>query len=176
MTTPEYIQLRAFARVDGLKLFGLWLMSFVCYLYGLRMAGLGLVAMILAFMTPFLSYRLLRRFRDEGLNGVISFGRGWLYVVFQFFYAGLLFAIIQFLYFTFLDKGYFMDALSEMFSAAESQEAMKLMGLGGSIDEALEMYKSMRPIDLALNILMSNMLVGMLLGVPIAAFAKRDKS
>ena len=175
MTAPEYLQLRAFARVDGLKLFGLWLVSFICYVQGLHSPGLGLVAMILALVTPFVSFNLLRKFRDEGLDGVISFGRGWWYVVFQFFYASLLFAIAQFVYFTFIDKGTFINEMMELFSAPEMNETMRRMGMGDGIDQTLEMMRQMRPIDLVLNIMLSNLLVGCLLGVPIAAFAKRDK-
>ena len=174
MTAPEYIQLRAFARVDGLKLFVLWLGSFLCYVQGLHSPGLGLVAMVLVLATPMLSYRLLRKFRDEGRDGIISFGRGWLYVIFQFFYACLLFAVAQYLYFAYIDKGTFMSEMTELFSAPETKEAFRQMGMGKSIEETLSVMSQMRPIDLVLNVLASNMMIGALLGVPLAAFAKRD--
>ena len=176
MTAPEYIQLRAFARIDGLKLFVLWLGSFLCYVQGLHSPGLGIVAMMLALMTPILSYRLLRKFRDEGLDGVISFGRGWLYVFFQFFYASLLFAIAQYVYFAYIDKGTFMSEMTELFSAPETKEAFRQMGMGKGIEETLSVMSQMRPIDLVLNVLVSNLFVGALLGLILAAFSKRDTS
>ena len=175
MTAPEYFQLRAFARIDGLKLFLLWISSFGCYVAGLRSPMLGMVAMALAIVTPFFSARLLRGFRDNSLDGIISLARGWAYVIFQFFYASLLFAIAQFVYFSFLDKGYFAQALTQMLEAPESAEALKRMGMGPQIYDSLEMLRTMRPIDLALNIMTSNLLIGCLIGLPIAAFCKRNR-
>lgn len=175
MTAPEYIQLRAFARIDGVKLAILWLASFAFYVLGLKTSGFGLVSLLLAFATPFLSARLLRHFRDEGLEGFISFGRGWVYVVFQFFYAGLLFAIAQFVYFAYLDHGFFMNGISQMFSDPATSEAMRQMGMSATIEESLQMLMSLRPIDLALNILTSNLILGCLIAVPIAAICKRNR-
>ena len=53
MTTQEYIQLRAFARVDGTYVGILWIASFACYLGGLSSPMLGLVGGILAVVSPF---------------------------------------------------------------------------------------------------------------------------
>jgi len=175
MTAPEYIQLRAFARVDGVKLFALWLASFVCYVAGLRSPGLGMVALLLAFITPFVTVRLLKKYRDTGLEGVISFRRGWGYVIFLFFYASLLFALAQFVYFAFLDKGFFAQALNELFSTQESSNAMQVLGMGASVGEMMQQLSAMRPIDLVLNILTSNLLIGCLLGLPVAALCKRNR-
>ena len=175
MTVPEYIQLRAFCRVDGLKLFALWLASFLCYMQGLHSPGLSLLAMVLVLATPFLSYRLLRKFRDEALDGSISFLRGWLYVMFQFFYASLLFAVAQFIYFAYIDKGAFINEMSEMLAAPETIEAMRRMGMGASVNETLEMMRQLRPIDLVFSVLLSNLFTGCLLGLPIAAFAASGK-
>ena len=176
MTAPEYFQLRAFARIDGLKLFLLWVASFGCYVAGLRSPILGVVAMTLAIATPFFSARLLRAFRDYGLDGIISLRRGWAYVVLQFFYASLLFAIAQFAYFTYLDKGYFAQALTQLFESPESAEAIKQMGMGAQISDSLQMLRTMRPIDLALNIMTSNLMIGCLIGLPIAAVCKRNRN
>ena len=173
MTAPEYIQLRAYARIDGLKLFAMWLVSFLCYMQGLHSPGLGLVAVILAVATPFLSYRMLRKFRDDALDGVISFRRGWLYVLFHFFYASLLFAVAQFIYFTYIDKGAFISEMTDLFSEPATLEALRQMGMSSDISNTLEAMRQMRPIDMVLNVLLSNLLAGCLLGLPVAGFAMR---
>ncbi|MCR4604332.1 MAG: DUF4199 domain-containing protein [Prevotella sp.] len=175
MTAQEYIQLRAYARVDGLKLFVLWLISFVCYIVGLRQPVLGMVGTILALVTPFYVYRLLRQFRDGALDGVISFGRSWVFVVFLFFYASLLFAIAQFVYFNWMDNGYFAETMMQMFSDPASMAAIKQMGMTDTLNEAMAEFNAMRPIDMVLNILTSNMLIGCIIGLPIAAIVKRDR-
>ena len=175
MTVDEYIQLKAFARWDGLWLALLWVASFACYVLGLHTPGLGLVALALVIVTPFFIGRQLKRFRDEALNGFISFKRGWAYVMFLFFYGGLLFAVAQFVYFSYLDHGFFVDALTKMMQSPETAPVLQQMGMTQTIDESLNMLRSMRPIDLTLNILTTNLLIGLLLGIPIALVMKRER-
>jgi hypothetical protein len=170
MTPPEYIQMKAFARSDGMSLFLLWLASFICYVLGLRSSILSLVAIILALTTPFKMLRRLRAYRDNVLEGFISFRRGWAYTVFVFFYAGLLFALAQFVYFAYLDHGYFFSTFNEMMNNAETG----VLGIDGVV-QAIQQMSQMRPIDLALNILTSNLFVGCVLGLLLAANVKRNR-
>ena len=81
MTPSEYVQLKAFARIDGLRLSLLWMAIFALYIVGLTSPGYGLAAMILIIITPFFVGSRLRRFRDDGLEGTISFLRGLAYIV-----------------------------------------------------------------------------------------------
>ena len=172
MTVPEYIQLRAFARVDGARLALLWVASFACYVWGLRTPELGLLSMGLALATPFYCTRRLRRFKADALDGQpLSFGRGYAYVVFMFLYACLLFAAAQFVYFNFIDKGYFIGAISDMMAQATSAATVGT-ALGAMVQEGIEALRAMRPIDLVFNILMSNMMIGALVALPVAAIGK----
>ena len=173
MTSSEYIQLKAFARVDGAKLFLLWLASFACYVAGLRSPGLAVLSLVLALATPFLCFRQLRHFRDGVLEGIISFMRGWAYVVFLFFYAGLLFAMSQFVYFNWMDHGYFAHAMEELLAAPENAGVLRQMGTTPA--EVSDALTKMRPIETALNILSSNLLIGCLIALPLAAVSKRDR-
>ena len=166
--------MRAFARYDGLRLFLLWLLSFILYVAGFKTPFLGVLAMILAFMTPFRSSRKLRYYRDEVLGGTISFRRAWVYVVFQFFYASLLFALAQFIYFSYIDKGYFMSQMAQMFSDPATAKALQQMGMGQALSQTLTDLSQMRPIDLVLNIMTSNLLVGLVVGLPIGFMAHRS--
>ncbi|MCR5680742.1 MAG: DUF4199 domain-containing protein [Prevotella sp.] len=175
MTPQEYTQLKAFARVDGLWMGLLWVSSFVCYLLGLSSPGLGLVAMILAIVTPFLAFRRLKRYRDEVADGVLSFMRGWGYVVLLFMYGSLILAAVQFVYFAFIDKGFFANAFANMMADTQTNAAIADMGLTDMVKQGIEGLRSMRPIDLVLNILTSNLFLGVLMAVPIAAVAKRKR-
>lgn len=175
MDVTEYIQLKAFTRMDGALLALLWTASFACYVWGLSQPELGMVAIILAVITPFFVARRLKKFRDGGLDGIISFRRGWAYAMLTFFYASLLFAAVHFVYFSYLDHGYFFAMLTKMMSSPENAQALGKDLLGTVID-SLQMAGKMRPIDLALNIMMSNMFVGFILSFPVAAIMKRQVS
>ena len=166
--------MRAFARYDGLWLFLLWLASFMLYVAGFKAPLLGTVAMILALITPFWSWRKLRYYRDEVLGGIISFRRAWVYVLLQFFYASLLFAFAQFVYFSYIDKGYFIEQLSQMFNDPTTTQAMQQMRMGQALSQALVELSQSRPIDLVLNIMTSNLLIGLILGLPIGLMAHRS--
>ncbi len=176
MTSSEYIQLKAFARIDGVWLSLLWMVTFLLYIMGLRSPGYGLAAMVLAVITPFFVGSRLRRFRDDSLAGSISFLRGWAYTVYVFFYGGLLFALAQWAYLTFIDQGYMMNTIAEALSAPETVEALKKMGMSETLDESLSALGQMRPIDLSLNVLTTNIMIGMLLGLPIAAILQRRQA
>jgi hypothetical protein len=55
----------------------------------------------------------LSKFRNYALDGVISFRRALAYSWYTFFYASLLFAIAQFLYFRFLNNGVIASMLMQ---------------------------------------------------------------
>mgnify|MGYP002623544484 CR=1 FL=1 len=176
MTPSEYVQLKAFARIDGLWLSLLWIASFALYIIGLTSPGYGLLAMILAVVTPFFAGIRLRHFRDESLKGIISFRRGWAYTIYMFFYGGLLFALAQWAYLTFMDQGYLMNTITQAIEAPETAETLRQMGMTEAITESLDQIGSMRPIDLSLNMLTSNILAGIVLGLPIAAVLRRSQA
>ena len=176
MTAPEYIQLKAIARQDGAFLALLWVATFSLYIIGVTNQILGMVAILLMVYTPFFVGDRLGKFRDYGREGVISFGRAYAYTVFVFFYAGVLFAIVQYLYFAFIDKGYLLSQFSKMLTAEETQQVLRQYGMTEVMNESLKEMSATRPIDYALNMLTLNISLGFILGVPISLIMQRNKS
>lgn len=173
MTPSEYIQLKAFARIDGAMLSILWVASFACYVAGIAQPVYGMVAMVLMAITPFFVGKRLGKFRDEGRDGIISLRRGWAYSVFVFFYAGILLAIAQYIYFAYVDHGYMLLSFSNALSAPETKQMLEQAGLWQTLQDSLEQMGQMRPIDYALNVLTVNIMAGIVLGLPIAALMQR---
>ncbi len=173
MTAPEYIQLKAYARQDGFFLALLWIASFACYIMGISNGMLGMAAVMLAVMTPFFVAGRLRRFRDEGREGVISFRRSYAYTVFVFFYGAVLLAVAQFIYFAYLDDGYLLSTYSKIVSSTEGRELIQQYGMTQAVNDSLAEMASLRPIDFALNILTVNIIVGFILGFPIGLVMQR---
>ena len=175
MTAPEYIQLKAYARQDGFFLALLWTASFVCYIMGITNQMLGMLAIGLAIMTPFFVAGRLRKFRDEGREGLISFRRSYAYTIFVFFYAAVLLAVVQFLYFAYIDNGYLMSSFSRMMSSEEGKQIISQYGMSQMVEESLSEMANIRPIDYALNILTVNIIIGFIVGVPIGLVMQRGK-
>ena len=175
MTSEEYVQLKAFARVDGALLSLLWVGSFACYILGMKSQLMGVTAIFLAVMSPFFVAKRLRLFRDHALEGLLSFMRGWAYVILTFFYAGLLFALAQYGYFAFLDHGYLLMKLEEMMTTPEFGTLMSQYGMGDAVSQMMDQFREVRPIDFALHGLSTNIMLGILLGLPIAALMRRTE-
>ena len=174
MTPLEYKQLKAYARQDGFFLFLLWAASFASYVYGLTNQMMAMLAIVLAVMTPFFVAGRLRKFRDEGREGIISFRRSYAYTIFVFFYGAVLLAVLQFLYFAYMDHGYVLSSLSKMLSSDEGRMLVQQYGMTQMIDESLSQMAAVRPIDHALNFLTINIILGFIFGIPISLVMQRN--
>lgn len=173
MTPAEYIQMKAFARIDGALLAILWIASFACYIAGVANPIYSTMALVLMVATPFFVALRLGKFRDKGRDGIISLSRGWAYSVYVFFYAAILMALAQYIYFAYIDQGYLLHSFTTALSTPEAKQMMEQYNLKQAMEESMEMMGRLRPIDYALNVLTVNIMVGIVLGFPIAALMKR---
>ena len=173
MTAPEYIQLKAYARQDGFFLALLWIACFAGYIIGLTSQFMALASMLMVITTPFFVANRLKKFRDEGREGVISFGRSYAYTIFVFFYGAVLLAVAQYLYFAYMDNGYLVNSFAKMMTSEEGRMMLEQYGMTKMVDESLAEMAATRPIDYALNILTINISLGFVLGVPIGLIMQR---
>ena len=169
MTPAEYQQLKAFARIDGALLFCLWVGSFALYIKGMENPTLGMISLMLLVLAPFFTARCLRSFRDKAREGIISFARGYAYIILIFFYSGLLFALAQYVYFTYMDHGFLLAKFTEMANAPQTIQ----LGLKDMMQQSITEMAAMRPIDFSLNMLTIVIMAGFFLGLPIAALMQR---
>ena len=176
MTSQDYIPLRAFVRVDGTYVGILWIASFACYLGGLSSPMLGLLGGILAVASPFFAAKRLIKFRDDIRDGEISGRRSMLYYALMFFYASLLFALAQYLYFAFLDGGYLMREYTSMLSSPEMKQAMQAYGMtADQLMEGLKEFANTSPIMTALNIMTMNITIGLIFSLPVSLITRRAR-
>ena len=162
------IQLKAFARQDGFLLFLLWIASFAVIVNNPASSWGSLLAMA----TPFYVGYLLARFRNYALDGVISFRRGLAFSLYTFFYASLLFAVAQFVYFRYLDNGTFMTMLLTSVKALEPVYRAQGISLS-ELQQSLSMIGQLTPVETAFIFMMQNILIGAILSFPIAWIGKR---
>lgn len=163
------VQLKAFARQDGAILAVVWLASMWC-LFKWTESTWGPLLML---STPFFIVWRLKSFRDYALDGEISFRRGLAFSCYVFFYASLLFALGQYLYFRFLDNGAFLTLLGQ------TVEAMKPVYLQNGIKEqelatAMELVKQMKPTEWIFTFMTNNLFIGAIVSPLIALICKRS--
>lgn len=175
MTPEEYKQLTAFSRIDGVYVGMLWTFSFAFSMVGLTSGTMGIIGTLLAMFSPAYAYMRLRKFRDYARNGEISFGRAMLYYVFIFFYASIIFALAQVVYFQFIDSGYMLRAYEAIVSTPEARKMLTLYGLNHKelMDSVREMATT-SPIVMALNVMSFNITIGIALSIPMAFIARKN--
>ena len=164
----EVVQLRAFARQDGALMALVWIASFLFTVY-VPQNGIG---SLLAITIPFVLGWRLCAFRNYALDGIISFRRAYLYCVYTFFYASLVFALVQFAYFRFLDHGAFAQTLTD--SIKLLMPMYEQNGLSkADVTQTITQMTMLTPIEWSFIFMMQNIFVGFVLSLPVAALCRK---
>ena len=176
-TNDEYRQFTAFARIDGAIVGAMWIVSFICMIGDISNPILGLAGMALGVYSIIMAGWRLRKFRDRILGGSISFGKATLYSIMTFFYATILMAVAQYLYFQFLDHGHLVDQYVALLSAPENAKIVSDV-YGMDAKEMIAILQNtmatMRPIEIAFQFLTLNVILGIFVSVPIGALMRRQ--
>lgn len=164
----DFVQLKAFARVDALLLALLWTASFACVMMGRA----GLLGNLLALATPFFMCWCTGRYRDRVLGGRISMRRAYAYSLYCFLYAALAFALVQFAYFRFIDSGAFAKTLTDTMQAVAPLYEQNGMSRS-ELTQTMHMVAALTPIQWAFMFMMQNMAIGAVASLPVAAVCRR---
>ena len=172
-TREEYEQLKEYARRDGAIVGVLWILSFALFIGEFYNPLLGFASFLVgAYSLVFASMRL-RRYRDTALGGVISFRRALLFSMLIYFYAALLMAAAQFVYFQFIDHGFMLSQYAEITGTPEFKTMLSAYGMKpDDMKLAMDNLAALRPIDIALQFLSTNIILGLVVSLPIAAMMK----
>lgn len=172
MEYQEYRQLRAYSRYDGVYLAILWAVSFAFTVLSQVSSVVGALGSLLLLATPFFVAYRLKVFREEGLEGSISFGRALLYCIRVFFDGALIFAILQWLYMRFVDGGRLLQLYRSMFNTTEMQPLLKAYGISKQeMDQTLQ--QMFDPTFLASYSFVVGLVVGIVMSLVIAAIMQR---
>ncbi len=171
MINPIVIaQARAFARQDGTFLGLLWLVGFLCTVEGAHEPALGLISNIVTLGTPFFVGWRLKKFRDEALDGKISFRRAFFYCFDTFFYATLLMTVLQFLYFKYVNLAGFTSMYLGLF-----QQVAKAYNMSAAeVKTVVDAFSMMKPLAWAALFMLYELIAGVCLSPIIAAIMKRN--
>lgn len=178
-SNDEFRQYTAFARIDGAIMGLMWIASFFCFIGEFQMPLLSIVAIALGLASVAVATIRLRIFRDNVLGGSITFGRATLYSILTYFYAALLMALAQFVYFQFLDHGYLINQYIATLSTPEYAATVK-SAYGIEAKQLIAILQSsmgsLRPIEIAFQFLTLNVILGIILSIPAGAIIRRVRN
>lgn len=172
-TREEYEHIKAYARIDGAIMGGLWILSFICFIAQFYMPLLSMASMIIGVVSIIVTAMRLKNFRDNILDGVISYWKAYGYSMLTYFYAALLMAAAQYIYFQFIDHGFLISQYTAMTSSPEFKSMMTLYGIKAEeMKLTMDTIASLRPIDVALQFFSTNIILGLVISWPIAALIR----
>ena len=110
--------------------------------------------------------------REKVLEGVVSYGAAWWYVVKLFLYSSMVAGVFKYVYLKFIRPNYLTEMLGAM------KEVFKQMKLGSSVMEEsmASAQQLLTPENMALYSIVGDVILGVFLGLIIAGIVKRDES
>lgn len=130
----------------------------------------GMLSYAVVGLILYQTHRLVARYRDNELDGVIGFGHGLIYVGLLFVFASVVSAFVKYFYLQYFGGSYLENTYNQ---------AMQLLeGILPEVPE--EMYQSMEtlttPRGYTLMAAWSNMLAALPVAPIMAAIARRSKN
>lgn len=174
MTLSEHDQLRIWGRYDSYYLAILWTLSFIALMNASFFQPLLLVNEVLLLVTPFFVYYRLRKFRDEGRGGVISYQRALSYLCWMFLNACLILGFVQYFYLRLWDDGQLVRLMTPKVSTPEYEQMFRQMGMTSA--QYLEELSAISPLSFATTFFVVNLIVCGLLSLFLAALGARSKT
>ncbi len=158
--------------------FGLWwVMGLAAGIGSFSLPLVSLLALFFFFAAPFLGGVLSYRFKQTCSGIPYTLGQLYLHVVLLYFYAAIWLAAAVYVYFAFVDNGFFFGAYMDylhrpevqaQLSAPAVQAELSQVTAGESLDDVIAMLAGTPPAVFAANALTSNILVGFVLALPTA--------
>lgn len=153
-----------------------WVMKFILFPLGLTIPFLLFLFAGLTLGVPFMGYYYARTYRNRVCGGSISFLHAWVFTVFMYMFASLLTAAAHYVYFQFLDHGYVVNTVEAMVDTVAQSNLPGMESYIATYREALDAARSVSPIEIAMQMVSSNVTWGAILALPTALFVmKRPK-
>ncbi len=170
INVAAFIQLKAFARQDGALLVLFWVASFLSYMYSPH-APWGQLLML---CTPFVVGWRMIKFRNYALDGHMSYRRAFAYSCYVFFYASIIFALVQYVYFRFIDTGQMNSMILDSIQTVAPYYRQQGMS-DADIQATTDMMTGMSPLYKAFVFMMVNFLQGIAASVVLAFVGMKRK-
>lgn len=120
----------------------------------------------------FAAYRMTISCRENVLDGVISYGRAWWYVVNLFLYSAMVSGVFKYVYLKWIRADYLQNL------EVQVKEVFENTGLNGvEMKEVMSnLHEILTPENMAIYSIFGDVIIGVFLGLIIAAIVKRDET
>ena len=174
MEINEYRQLKAFAVQDGTILGLIWVACFACFIGQLKDPSFSFLWMALSVFSVGFAFIRVKKFGKKVREGDLPFVNAWIYTITMLVCACLLMAISNYVYFAYIDKGFLTGTYMNIFESEESKAVIKAYKIDTkTFNDAVKMMAAMSPMDWTINILSTNMTVGLILSPLVALYARQ---
>lgn len=168
--TPNYNSQKAMQQGTILGLY--WIATAAIYILGLSNTMLSALFLMMIIFTPFFAAALVVRYRKQECDNKMTFLTAWSFLIIMYVCASLLFAVAQYIYFIFIDNGFFMTFLQEQISLLQQVPELDPTTVD-SLKQVAELWGEMTTSDIVLQFLSSNMMIAGIITPITAIFVKR---
>lgn len=144
--------------------------SFLCAMYGLQSPLLGQFSNLLALLGFFVAIKQVRHFART--VSPLSFRQACWMSLQVYFFAILLTAIVQFVYFQFFDNGHLADQMSVLIDNKDYRRWMNQIAADMDVDTMMKQTLATlrNPVRATIQLMWMNCIVGLMLTLPTALF------
>lgn len=152
----------------------MWIVSFICMANVSRVPTLSVLGAGIAIGSVIAIVVLIYQFRWRAQKGELSFGKSWLLVIQIFLYGSILLATGIIIYMKFFDHGAFGAYYEQLIENPETKLLLDQLLERNGIDseEFVSQIVNISPINLAINFMESNILIGAFLSLPLALLSR----
>jgi hypothetical protein len=118
----------------------------------------------------YLAYRFAVHCRENVMEGYISYGSALWYVMQLFMYGSMISAMVRYVFYQFIKPDFLQNQLNETMQALQNTSMADMIS-GEVYQQTVEM---MTPLNMALQSIWLNLILGLLLGLVIAGIVKKQ--
>lgn len=149
-----------------------WIAIGIIYILGLSNAVLSVLFLAMLAASPFFAAKLTARYRKQECGNTMTFIGAWSFLIIMYVCASLLFAVAQYIYFIFIDGGFFLSFLEEQINILQQIPELDAATID-AFKQIAEAWNQMTTSDIVLQFLSTNMMVTGILTPLTAIFVKR---
>lgn len=164
----ERSSLLKWAMTYGLILGIYWGIKYIFFILGVSYPMFNIVYWLLTLAVPFIAYYFTKKYKNEGLNGSISFFHAWRYGIMLYFFAALIVSLVHFVFYQYIASP---DFIAQAYN--QTINMLKETQMNTSMLESLSKMTVPSPIQMAIQGIFNNIFYGIILSIPVALIVSR---